>query len=384
MTNSPVLSSYLDKALNSLSKAGINFKTESSIESVLPLVQRLQDIDEANAINVARILQQSSAFNELARERISTVDIGSRYITIAEQFDSIREDTKEMVEWMSDGKMDWKEKAKLKWIELRRGTVSDRFDEIQDAFQSGIKSSAHQIDVEEVVLGAYKDFRFSLKEAETSAQEILSKATTFLDNSRTELQQANAKIDTAANPIDKSKLELARDVQISAAQHADEIFQIAKDLVDNLKISYNTSEVVFARLQQNIQLKQRIRNQSITFFSTNEILFTALKTAFTSTQGLAESTQALEQFKSGINQSLETLAEIGNVSLDAATRAGYGPTISAQSVQKLATAIVDYQERMQGMVAQLRQEATTNAIEIESATNVAKKRFVDLVARVEQ
>ena len=45
-----------------------------------------------------------------------------------------------------------------------------------------------------------------------------------------------------------------------------------------------------ARLQQTTNAKERVYQQSITFFSTNESVLTALKASFTGMFGLHEST----------------------------------------------------------------------------------------------
>ncbi len=59
-------------------------------------------------------------------------------------------------------------------------------------------------------------------------------------------------------------------------QNEERRYQITKDLSDNLTISYSTSEVVMARLMQTTQAKERVYQQAISFFSTNETVFTAL------------------------------------------------------------------------------------------------------------
>lgn len=266
-------------------------------------------------------------------------------------------------------------------MELRRGTVSDRFEKIQATFSSVMNSTNKQIETEELVLSAYQDFRFALKEAEASAYAIADIAKKDWDEKKVNLQAASERISSAQSDQEKSSLELKRDQWISETQKSESIYQIAKDLSENLKVSYNTSEIIFARLQQNIIMKRRIHEQSVSFFSTNEVVFTGLSAAFTSTQGLAESTQALDQMKDGINQSLESLADLGNKQLEASARAGYGATINAKSVEKLANAIVDYQLSMNTLVTKLRDEATANANEVEAVTNAAKERFVELVTK---
>lgn len=380
--NTTALSSNFDKAMSALSKLGLmKPATPDTLNAVLPLIQRIESVDPDNALLVARIMQQSSTFNEIVRTKISSIEIGSRFITISSEFDSIRDDTRDMVSWMDDGKLDWKEKAKLSWMELRRGTVAERFEKIQSTFASVMKSTSEQISTEEFVLTAYQDFRFSIKEAESAAYSIVDKATAAWEAKKTELQAATDRIATAQSAPEKSSFELARDQLIAQVQTAESVYQIAKDLAENLKVAYNTSEIIFARLQQNIAMKRRIHEQSVSFFSTNEMVFTGLSAAFTSTQGLAESTQALDSMKAGVNQSLEALADLGGQQLEASARAGYGATIDAKSVSKLADAIVEYQSSMNTLVAQLREEATANANEIESVTNAAKDRFVALVTK---
>ena len=90
-----------------------------------------------------------------------------------------------------------------------------------------------------------------------------------------------------------------------------------------------------ARLMQTTSAKERVYQQSVSFFSTNESVLTALSASFTGMHGLHESTQTLNKMKEGINQSLETLSEIGGKIQEEALKAGYGPTIRAESVKKL-------------------------------------------------
>jgi hypothetical protein len=377
-----VVSVHFEKAMAKLAQVGLlPSASDDALSAFLPLIQRIEAIDPENALLIARVMQQSGNFNEIVRTQISAIDIGTRFITISNEFDSIRDDTRDMVTWISDGKLDWKEKAQLMWAEMRRGTVAERFEKIKRTFASVMRGTDEQISREEVVLSAYQDFRFSIKEAETAAHAIVAKALHALEAARAELQAANERINSAAGAAEKSSFELARDLLINQVHTAESKYQIAKDLSDNLKIAYNTSEVVFARLRQNIEMKRRIHEQSVSFFATNEIVFTGLSATFTSTQGLSEGTQALEQMKKGVNQSLEALADLGNQQLEASTRAGYGPAVDAKGVEKLANAIVDYQANMQALVEQLRKESTANANEIESVTNAAKTRFIELTTR---
>jgi len=82
--------------------------------------------------------------------------------------------------------------------------------------------------------------------------------------------------------------------------------------------------------------------------------------------------------KSGVNQSLEVLAEIGGKVQEAALRAGYGPTVSAASVQKLVESVVNYQERSGQIIAEMREAATKNSEEIRRSVEEAKQRMARL------
>ena len=376
------ITAYYDQAMTTLAKIGLSITPKPSAASmVIPLIERLEKIDPDNALSIARTMQVSGEFNEIVLKEISTLDIGGRFIQIAEQFDSIRDDTSQMVNWMEDSKLDWREKIQMRWMHLRRGTVTERFEDIKKTFTDVIASTNQHIAKETSVLSGYQQFRFAIKEAEAASAVILGKAQARLAVCQNTGTQAEQSIVSAPDDQAKSKLELQRDVALAEIKAADQDYQIAKDLFENLKISYNTSEVVFARLQQNLDMKQRIQQRSITFFGTNEIVFTALAAAFTSTQGLAESTHALDQLQTGVNKSIEALASIGTKQLEASVRAGYGSTISAQSIKLLADSIIEYQSNLTGLVTQLREEATQNATEIEQHTNHAKERFIALTTK---
>jgi hypothetical protein len=376
------LTSYFDKAMTKIQKLGLaTAPGREQLSAIMPLIQRIEHLDPENALSIARVMDQSSNFNEIVRTKISSIEIGARFLTISSEFDDIREDTRNLVAWMEDGNLDWKEKAQMTWMELRRGTVSERFGEIQKTFAAVMEDTNDQILMEESVLSAYLDFRFSIKESESSAYLILAKAEQEWAARKNDLVAAGEKIKVATDQAEKSKFELERDQLLAETQSSETLYQIAKDLAENLKVAYNTSELVFARLQQNIGMKRRIYEQSVTFFTTNEVVFTGLSAAFTSTQGLAESTHALESMKRGLNQSIEALADIGGTQLEASTRAGYSGTVDAKSVAKLANAIVEYQQTLGSLVTDLRKEATTNAEEIETATNAAKESIVALLAK---
>ena len=178
---------------------------------------------------------------------------------------------------------------------------------------------------------------------------------------------------------ERAKLELGRDESLRLTQKAEKRYQIAKDLSDNITVGYNTSEVIMTRLVQTTSAKERIYARSISFFGTNETVLTALSASLTGMHGLHESTQTLEAMKKGIEQSLETLSEIGGQVQEAAVKAGYGPTVSAAAVKTLVDSVIAYQERSQEIIAEMRILSTENAQEIRTAVEDGKRRLAKLV-----
>src|SRR4030095_16887133 len=149
---------------------------------------------------------------------------------------------------------------------------------------------------------------------EVLALEVLKAATATLDGAREGLKAASEKVAkfTGTEPADRARLELERDEHLRRVQDEEKRYQIAKDLSDNLTVSYNTSEVIMARMLQGTNAKERVYAQAVTFFSTNDSVLTALKASFTGMFGLHESTQTLNAMKEGVSRSLEVLAEIGD------------------------------------------------------------------------
>ena len=157
-------------------------------------------------------------------------------------------------------------------------------------------------------------------------------------------------------------------------------YQVAKDLSDNLTIGYNTSEIIMARLMQTTNAKERVYAQSVSFFSTNESVLTALNASFTGLQGLHESTETLNAMKEGVNKSLETLAEIGDAVQKEALKAGYGPTVQAASVKMLVDSVINFQVQSREIINEMRDMSTKNSEEIRTAVEDGKRRLAKLAA----
>lgn len=373
---------YLDRALSTLRDMGI-VPAKSEDQPINALLQQISDLDQDRITVIARTLNQASNFNEIVREHVSAMQVGDRYRQITEGFNSIRDDAKAMVDQISDGKVSVWERATNAWMKLSRGDVADRFDKIRGIYLGVTKETKNQIEREHAILEAYRDFRGALKQAEVMALEVLKKAEWKLDEAKKKLNEAATAVSSFAGtePAERAKLELIRDEVLRQTQDEDKRYQIAKDLSDNLTIGYNTSEVIMARLMQTTSAKERIYAQAVSFFSTNDTVLTALKASFTGMFGLHESTETVNAMKEGVSKSIEVLSEIGDKVQEAAVRAGYGPTIRADAVKKLVDSVVNFQEKSQVIIEEMRKLATQNSAEIRDAVEDGKRRLAALVAQ---
>jgi hypothetical protein len=372
---------YLDKATSALRELGI-VPPQAMDAPINGLLEKISDLDQDRIVIIARTLGQTSVFNEVVREQTQAMEIGERYRQITEAFNSIRDDTKKMVDQLEDQKIDLFERVNNVWMKISRGDVADRFDDIKEVYLDVTRSTKDQIQREQIILDAYRDFRGALKHAEVMALEVLRTAEQKLEAAKADLQKASDAVAgfKGTEVAERARLELTRDEHLRRTQDEEKRYQIAKDLSDNLTVSYNTSEVIMARLMQMTNAKERVYAQAVSFFSTNDSVFTALKASFTGMFGLHEATQTLNEMKEGVSRSLEVLAEIGDQVGEAAVKAGYGPTIRADAVKKLVDSVITFQERSLEIVGEMRRLATQNSAEIRDAVEDGKRRIARLVA----
>jgi len=372
---------YLDKATGALREMGL-MPAKVDEAPINALLEKISDLDQDKITIIARTLGQTSVFNEVVREQTEAVEIGQRYQEIAQGFNSIRDDAKKMVDQIADAKIDLFERITNAWMKISRGDIADRFDKIKDIYLGVTRSTRDQIEREQIILDAYRDFRGALKQAEVLALDVLKKAEEKLEAAKAALRTASEAVVSfkGQDIAERARLELIRDEHLRRTQDEEKRYQIAKDLADNLTIGYNTSEVIMARLMQTTNAKERVYQQAVSFFSTNDSVLTALKASFTGMFGLHESTQTVEAMKEGMSKSLEVLAEIGDQVGEAAVKAGYGPTIRADAVKKLVDSVVTFQERSLEIVGEMRQLSTQNSEEIRNAVEDGKRRIARLVA----
>ncbi len=370
---------YLDKAMGALRDLGLA-PAATQDAPIVGLLEKISDLDPDKIVVISRTLGQTEVFNEVVRNQISGMEIGERYKAITSGFDSIRDDAKKMVDQVADGKIDIFERATNAWMKLSRGDIADRFDKIRAIYLEVSKETKNQIEREGIILDSYRDFRGALKQAEVMALEVLKTAEAKWNAAKADLDEAGKAVAAfQGEPAEKARLEMVRDEHVRRTQDEEKRYQIAKDLSDNLTIGYNTSEVIMARLMQTTNAKERVYQQSVSFFSTNDSVLTALKASFTGMFGLHEATATLDAMKEGVSKSLETLAEVGDKIQEAAVRSGYGPTIRADAVKKLVDSVVNFQEESTEIIAEMRTLSTKNSAEIRDAVEDGKRRIARLV-----
>lgn len=372
---------YLDKALGQLRELNLlPAEQQTSDAPIVSLLNQISNLDEGRIVAITRTLAQASTFNDVVRQQVAQMNIATRYEKIAEQFNSIRDDAKMLVDHLDDGKISTMERLATMWMKVTRGDIATRFDKIKDTYLEVTKDTQDQVRREQLILESYRDYRGALKEAEILSFEVLQKAESELNEFKAAVSERMAEVDNfeGTDQADRARLELARDEAVRELQNAEARYQIAKDLSDNLTVGYNTTEVVMARLLQTTNAKERVAQQAISFFSTNETVLTALSASFTGLHGLHESTRTVEVLKEGVSDSLETLADIGTQVQERALEAGYGPTIRAESVKKLVDSVVNFQERSHRIIDEMRTLSTKNAEEIHDAVEDGKRRLAQL------
>ncbi|QDT13644.1 cell surface protein [Planctomycetes bacterium K23_9] len=373
---------YLDRAVVVLKKFGVDSKNTAPQE-LIALLEEVKHLDEAKVLAIADVIQHMSSFNALVRENVESIKVGNRYMDITTMFDSVREDSKRLIQQLDDGKISGTEKMSNWWMKMRRGSPNDRFEKIVEVYGDVAKDTKEALKSEEAIMEGYIDFRFALKEAEVLARELLDTHAPILEAAKEELSAAQTALDEYAGEDQggKSKLELRRDESRHRYEKEDENFQLLKDIAENLEIGYDVGETLISKLRQTHTVKERVYRRAVTFFTTNEHVFTILGTVYTSQHGLHEVTQATEAMKEGVNKGLEDVAELGRELERAALKAGYGSTIDPESVQKLVDAISGFQIESLEMIAELRKESEESTKAIRKSVEQGKKKYQETLAK---
>ena len=268
---------YLDRAVKVLGQ--FKASTEDTNSELVRLLEDVKHLDEPKVLAISRTISYMSRFNQLVRDNVENIDVGNRYLEISQGFDSIREDSKTLINQLQDGRISVTEKMQNLWMRLRRGTPSKRFEEIAATYKSVAHDTKDQLDREQKIMDAYIDFRFALKEAEVLSTELLAQQNIPLEDARKALAEAQAKA-AAPAPAEgdapkvkdpaRAKLELARDEALDKFQKEDRNYQLLKDITENLSVGYDVGDTLITKLKQTHDVKDRVYRRSVTFFTTNE------------------------------------------------------------------------------------------------------------------
>lgn len=370
---------YLQKAVDTLKSLGLSV-TSPNPKPIVSLISRISDGDDEKAITIARTLTQQEAFDGIVADQISQMNVGQRFTDITEGFDSIRSDAERLVSQAEKGSPDLADRLKNMFMKITRGDIADRFSRIESIYGDVVDDVQKQITREKVILEAYQDFRYALKEAEVLAHEIEEDHRQKFNANDQLLTLANQEVGAFKGKMaDKARLELKRDEAMRDAQDAEERWQIAKDIAENLTVAYSVTEVTMAKLAQSHKAKDRIWKQAVVFFSTNRSVLSALKATYTGVMGLNEATKTLDAMHDGIAKSLESIATVGTETAKEALRKGYGPSIPADSVRKLVDSVVEFQIESKSIIDEMRILSTENANQIRSDVEAGKQRIAALV-----
>ncbi|MEM7201941.1 MAG: cell surface protein [Planctomycetota bacterium] len=373
---------YLDQAVGVLERFGVLPDGDAPSE-LTKLLDEVRHVDEPKVLAMAKTVKYMGTFNQMVRDNVADIDVGNRFLQITQMFDSIRADSKRLIAQLDDGKIGLTEQLSNLWMKLRRGTPSDRFEEIAELYKGVAGDTKVQLEREQAIMNGYIDFRFALKESEVIGRELMEKQVPVWEKAKADLGAAQQAVEAAAGQDEsaQSRLELKRDEAAHQFQTEDRTYQLLKDIAENLSIGYDVGETLIAKLKQTHDVKDQVYRRSVTFFTTNEHVFTILGAVYTSQHGLHEATQSHEALKEGVNKGLEDVAELGRELERAALKAGYGSTINPASVEKLVTAITDYQVESMKMIAELRKESEANAQEIRRVVEDGKKRYQATLAK---
>ncbi len=373
---------YLNDAVKVLKDFGVD-SSNAAPQELISLLENVKHLDESKVLAIADVIQHMGAFNALVRENVESINVGNRYLEITQEFDSVREDSKRLIAQLDDGVISGTEKLSNWWMKIRRGTPNDRFEKIVEIYTDVAKDTKEALKSEDRIMEAYIDFRFALKEAEVLSRELLDSHSPTLQAAREGLAKAQESLDnySGADESGKSQLELARDEARQKFEEEDETYQLLKDIAENLEIGYDVGETLITKLKQTHDVKERVYRRAVTFFTTNEHVFTILGTVYQSQHGLHEVTQATEAMKDGVNKGLEDIASLGRELERAALKAGYGSTVNPESVQKLVDAISDFQIESLEMIAELRKESDASTKAIRKSVEEGKKKYQETLAR---
>lgn len=373
---------HVTKALARLKEAGLALdKTSTADSPLVTILSELAPLGESDVVAIARTMAHMENFNDMIRKKSADIRVGNRFEEIAESFNSIREDSANMVKRAEKGRITVMDRASEAYMKFRRGTIGERFNKISDAASKVFKDTEGQLCLERAMVESYKLMRLAIKESQLLAGGLRDKATAQLQEAQELLRKAQTEVDNAPDNNARAAAELNRDRALAITQACDRRFQTAEDIYNGLTVSYATGDAVVARLAQTTDAKERVLRQSVAFFSTNQSTLAALGVTLTGLEGLNETTRTLQAMKKGTEDALAALTNTGTQLQENALREGYGATINASAVKALMDSVIAYQERSHEIIKEMRHVAAENAQILNATVEEGKNKLVELVHR---
>lgn len=376
---------YMNSAIEKIKELGLSL-VEPDSSLVAPLVSKLAELDNTKALVIGRTLTYQGVFAEMADKNISAMTYGSRFEEITESFNSIVDDMKRMVGQAERNGVSLGERFGNLYMKVSRGDVAYRFDKVQSVFKDVMKDSLDQARREEKILSAYVDYRGALKEASVLTFDLMKLAEDQWNVAKDATVKANDAVVAAASaePAERARLELARDEAKLAEDAAEARWQSTKRISENLETSYNVADMTFKRLEQIIRSKNEVVDEGNAFFSTNQIVFTALKVTVTGYIGLHEATQSVNAMKEGRAKAINAIADSGDKLLESATTAAYTSTdnATAAAMKNLIEKTVAWQVREKELIAAARKQSAENTAQIAKDAEEGRQRLIAASAEV--
>jgi hypothetical protein len=377
-----ITGSRLQKAIDKIKDLSLTL-TIPAVQPIAKVIERIEDVDQAKAVVIARTLAAMQAFDALVSEKLEGSDYSDRFNVVTTGFNSIIQDSTRQVLQEERGGAGFGDRVGNIYMKLTRGDIADRFVKIEEVYREVITESGKTLDLQRGILDAYVDARASLKEGEIAASEIFERIAEQVAVAKAKVEELNGTVQNAPADMaasDRGRLELDRDDAVNEARRQDDRYQIAKDLSEMLVVAYSVTETIFGRYNQAHKVLDRLHQRAVIFFDTQRPVMTAMKATYTGLMHINEMSKTQTAMQDGLNQSLETLASLGNTVLVEGVRVAHGPAIKASSVKMLVDATVSFQEEVGTIVRESRELTTVGVTTMRNDVEDGKQRMARFVA----
>ena len=372
----------LAKAFDKLRQLGVTPGSVAMVPAV-NLAGELQSVDADRATRLARVFQAEADFNEMAREQTTGMVVGDAHTKIAKNFDSIVDDTRAIFNHLhDDGKIDMWEKLDIaRRTVMHGGTIPHRFKTVRELFLDTTKRCQEQLNREQTIIEAYNAFRAAYGEGMVDALELQQSSLARVNEVKAQSQTVVAAWEAITDPIEKAKKNLEKNQAIEDTEIADRKYQVATNLVNDMRVGQSAGDAVVEKLKQTHKAKTAVQDRAITFFGTNEHVITALCVALQSEKGLNERTQTLEELQRGTEKAMDVLAEIGTKVDKQAIEKAYGESLRPEVVGRLVDAMVAYQKDVIKLNAEARAKADESSKAIVARVQAGQAELAHLAVQ---